>query len=156
MQTELFPCVDSPTTAINAAPARKRRAIREPAERTVLGHFVFDSWVSYPARTVQAEDGLRVEFSVPVHSDLLEIVNNPNKRELLCKYRVRKGFKWGELGRMAEVRIEADLSQGPKGGLYLHCKTVEILKPAAINGPKLSRSLIKKLEKKALANQPAV
>ncbi|GAB3753871.1 hypothetical protein [Spirosoma pomorum] len=153
MQTELFP-----TTAAKAVPARtrKRRAIREPAERTILGHFVFDSWVSYPARTVNADDGLRVEFSVPVHSDLLEAVNNPDKRELLCKYRVRKGFKWGELGRMAEVHIEADLSKGPKGGMYLHCKSVEILKPAAIGGPKLSRSLMKKLEKKAMSKQPAV
>ncbi len=89
--------------------------------------FTFETWVSYPARAVNAEDGLRVEFTIPVHSNLVAAMKNPEKREILCKYRVRKGFLWGQLGRNATVRIEATLVDGARGGQHLHCSNVEIV-----------------------------
>lgn len=156
MQTTLFatPAAD---TAKSSKPARKKAATAqktsvlpkpEPTERTVLGHFTFETWVSYPARTVNADDGLRVEFTVPVHTVLLPVVGT-EKREILCKYRVRRGFTWGQLGRKASVRIDADLCQGKRGGLWLHCQNVDILEGQRLHGEKLSKSLLKKLEKAA-------
>ncbi len=142
MQIELFALPD-PVPVEKPKRKRAKRAIIEPVS---LGKYSFDTWVSYPARAVNAEDGLRIEFSVPVHSDLLEAVNNPEKTEIVCKYRVRAGFKWGGLGRRADVRIEAHLTQGPKGGLYLHCKNVEILNPVPIKGEPLP-SFLRKMNK---------
>ncbi|QMW04049.1 hypothetical protein [Spirosoma foliorum] len=147
MQVELFPAATAPEPAAKS----RKKAASIPVNRSVLGTFSFDSWVSYPARAVNAEDGLRIEFSVPIHSDLVAAINNPDKTEILCKYRVKKGFKWGELGRRATIKIEADLSQGPKGGLYLHCKSVEILNPVAINSSKPSSAQLKKWAKAATA-----
>jgi len=145
MQVELFPAATAPEPAVK----RRKKAVKPIVDRSVLGTFTFETWVSWPARTVNAEDGLRVEFSVPVHLDLLEAVNSPDKTEILCKYRVKKGFKWGDLGRRAGVKVEADLCQGPKGGLYLHCKSVEILQPVAITQVKPTKSQLKKWAKSA-------
>lgn len=144
MQTELF-------VGVLAAPAEpKRRATRLPIDRVVVATgLAFETWVSYPARTVNAEDGLRVEFSVPVHMDLVRLVPT-DKREILCKYRVRKGFAWGGLGRAAKVKVEGDLCEGPRGGKYLHCREVTILEAHPIKGEMLSKSMMRKLEKKAL------
>ncbi len=146
MQIELF---TSPGVATSPAqpekPKRKKRARREIVEPVSLGLFSFETWVSYPARAVNAEDGLRIEFSVPVHSDLLAAVGE-EKKEITCKYRVRKGFLWGGMGRRADIRIEAHLTAGPRGGFYLHCKQVDILKPVPIRGEALPKFL-KKLNK---------
>lgn len=142
MQIELF--TNPPVEA--ASPKRKKRQRREIVEPVSLGLFSFETWVSYPARAVNAEDGLRIEFSVPVHSDLLAAVGNPEKTEITCKYRVRKGFLWGSMGRRASIRIEAHLTAGPRGGLYLHCKQVDILSPVKIRGEALPKFL-KKLNK---------
>ncbi|WP_375445781.1 hypothetical protein [uncultured Fibrella sp.] len=113
--------------------------------------YTFETWVSYPARAVNAEDGLRIEFSVPVHSDLQTAMKNPDKREILCKYRVRKGFLWGQLGRNARVKIEATLVDGARGGQHLHCSTVEILegKPRTTKADPIARRMEKKLAKQA-------
>lgn len=142
MQIELFTSTPAPPEK----PARKKRKRREIVEPVSLGLFSFETWVSYPARAVNAEDGLRIEFSVPVHSDLLAAVNDPEKKEITCKYRVRKGFLWGGMGRRASIRIEAHLTAGPRGGLYLHCKQVDILGPVPIRGEALPKFL-KKLNK---------
>ncbi|MVM37223.1 hypothetical protein GO730_05610 [Spirosoma sp. HMF3257] len=147
MQVELFSASTAPEPAVKS----RKKAVKKVVERSVIGSFTFDSWVSWPARAVNAEDGLRIEFSVPVHSDLVAAVNNPDKTEILCKYRVKKGFRWGELGRRASVKIEAELSQGPKGGLYLHCHNVEILQPVAINNAKPSSAQLKKWAKAAVS-----
>ncbi|UHG93406.1 hypothetical protein [Spirosoma oryzicola] len=153
MQTELFaiptPGVDSPSVVTpDPSPKKKqkKRPKREIVEPVSLGFFSFDTWVSYHAQRAWDNDGLRVNFTVPVHSDLLEAVNNPEKTEITCKYRVRKNFLWGGLGKMAKVHIEAHLTQGPKGGLYLHCKHVEILEPVPIKGEPLP-GFLKKMNK---------
>lgn len=147
MQIELFttpPSAGQATTPHRRSKRKKREIIEPPGGPAVsLGIYRFETWVSYPARAVNADDGLRIEFSVPVHSDLLDAVGNPEKTEITCKYRVRKGFLWGGLGRQASIRIEAHLTAGPRGGLYLHCKQVDILKPVKIKGEPLPRFLKK-------------
>jgi hypothetical protein len=148
MQIELFQV--APAVPGQATTARKRKPSPQN-EPTSKGFFTFETWVSWPARAVNADDGLRIEFSVPVHFDLLEAVNNPDKREITCKYRVRQGFKWSGLGRQASVKIEAHLTEGPKGGLYLHCKNVEILEPKPIPR-KPTKAQLTRWEK---ASQPA-
>ncbi|WP_288425897.1 hypothetical protein [uncultured Spirosoma sp.] len=153
MQIELFTSTpappEKPARKKRRSAGRKRREIVEPpgGPAVSLGLFSFETWVSYPARAVNAEDGLRIEFSVPVHSDLLAAVGE-EKKEITCKYRVRKGFLWGGMGRRADIRIEAHLTAGPRGGLYLHCKQVDILKPVPIRGealPKFLKNLNKQI-----------
>ncbi|OIN55637.1 hypothetical protein [Arsenicibacter rosenii] len=108
-----------------------------------------ETWVSYPARTVNAEDGLRVEFSIPVHMDLLPFMNGP-RTQLLCKYRVRKGFTWGQLGNQAHVRIKGYVETGNRGGQYFHCKEVEILEGKPINNAdKATKRMVRRMEKAA-------
>lgn len=104
------------------------------------------TYVSYPARPVHAKDGLRVEFTIPVHSEMLSMVPN-GKATITCKCRVWKGFKWGQLGSGAELKLVGQLVAGPRGGMYLMCSAVEILKGVPISGPKLPKSIISKLEK---------
>lgn len=113
--------------------------------------YTFETWVSYPARAVNAEDGLRIEFTVPVHSDLVPVMKNPDKREILCKYRVRKGFLWGQLGRNATVRIEATVVDGARGGQHLHCTSVEILSgtPRTAKADPAARRQEKRMAKQA-------
>ncbi|MEZ0484328.1 hypothetical protein [Fibrella aquatica] len=113
--------------------------------------YTFETWVSYPARAVNAEDGLRIEFSVPVHSDLQAAMKNPEKREILCKYRVRKGFLWGQLGRNARVKVEATIVDGARGGQHLHCSAVDILegKARTAKADPAARRMEKKLAKAA-------
>lgn len=115
----------------------------------------FETWVSYPARTVNAEDGLRIEFSVPVHLDLQPHITDPTRTEILCKYRVRYGFKWGQLGRQASVKVSGYVETGPRGGQYFHCKSVEILagKPRPKTDPAVKR-LEKRLAKQAGVELP--
>lgn len=156
MQIELFdPSSTGPPDRAKTGGPMGKRAKRTPAERTVVAAALrIDTWVSYPARTVNAEDGLRVEFSVPVSLDLQTWVG-VEKREIGCKYRVRKGFAWGGLGRGARVVMEADLCRGPRGGYYLHCKDVAIVEPHPLKGEMLSKSMMRQLEKKAIQPTPA-
>lgn len=108
-----------------------------------------ETWVSYPARTANTDDGLRVEFSIPIHMDLLPFMN-ASRTQILCKYRVRKGFTWGQLGNQAHIRIKGYVETGPKGGQYFHCKEVEILAGQPINNAdKATKSMVKRMEKAA-------
>lgn len=113
-----------------------------------------ETWVSYPARTVNAEDGLRVEFSIPVHMDLLPFMNAP-RTQILCKYRVRKGFTWGQLGNQSHIRITGYVETGNRGGQYIHCKTVDILAGTPVNNAdKATKRMVTKLAKQAGVELP--
>ena len=98
--------------------------------------FTFDAWVSFKARTVQADDGLRVEFAVHIPSEMNSVlITKPDQFYITCKYRVRKGFQWGQLGRHAEVRVTAWIETGKRGGQWLHCTDVQIIKGVQIEKP---------------------
>lgn len=125
----------------------------EPQEQTVeKPTFLLETHVSYRARAVNAPDGLRIEFTVPVHSDLLPYMTDPERRTIPVKARCWKGFKWGQLGQGADVRLHAVLDTGTRGGQYLYCDKVEIIKGVPRNGPKLPKSIIRNLEKQYATN----
>ena len=124
-------------------------------EQTAPPLISFETWVSYPARTVNADDGLRVEFSVPVHMDLQPHISDPARTDILCKYRVRAGFKWGQLGRQASIKVTGYVETGPRGGQYFRCKSVEIIQGQRINNSDAAtKRMVANMAKKAGVELP--
>jgi hypothetical protein len=109
----------------------------------------FETWVSYPARAVNRPDGsLGLQFSVPVHVDLVPLLNDAQKTHISCEARVRAGLRWSQLGRDARVKLTGHVRTGPRGGQYFHCTEVEIIQPVPVRAaqPKPRKRAVKEVE----------